>query len=119
MVEHARCHVWTIGEILGHPRYREFAAAVTEQGRRVNPAAFPHKYLGLSEAEFLACPIRCESGELPSPELKRDWLAVVRAAEREVVTWWNWWLSWEWIAQRHETKLEPVVAVKAAPGMLF
>ena len=119
----------TIHEILKDPRYRQFAAAVTAEGRPVNPDCWPWKYLGLTDAEFMVAAPKCEDGNFASEDLKRDWLGVVRVAELEVVRLWNWWLGWSWISSgrtaaqvRTETEPSPSPAVPTAKppaGMLF
>jgi len=87
----------TIEEILGHPRYREFAQACTEKGRQVVPDAFPWRLMGRSDDDILAEPMRFEHAALMSDEAKRNMLLVIRAQEQLVREWWDWWLSWEWI----------------------
>lgn len=120
MAEHARCHVWTIQEILADPRYREFATAVTECGRQVVPGGFPWRLMGKTDLEILGMPLLFRDGLPMTENDKIDAIGVVRAQERLVVEYWNWWLGWEWLTQRHETKLEPVAAApKAAAGFLF
>ncbi len=109
----------TIKEILADPRYREFARSATDHGKQVLPDDFPWKYMGLSDAEFMARPIQLQSGEIPSDELKWDWLGVVRAQEKLVVNWWHWWPGWEALDRdrcaAQPAKPEPA----AAPRMLF
>ena len=110
----------TIAEILVDPRYRAFAAAVTECGRVVLPDAYPWRYLGWPEADFLAATDLCYENGQPIPlDLRRDHLGIVRAMEPLVVEWWQWWLGWECWAARHETQLEPIPPAAAPAGMLF
>ncbi len=88
-----------IHTILKDPRYPEFLAAMKAKGRITNMDCFPWKYIGLSDKEFVALPLQTESGELASPELKRDWLPCIRAAEKDLCALWDWWLGWEWLAK--------------------
>ena len=103
-----------ITTIMVHPRYREFAAAVTDRGRQVVPDAYPWKYMGLSDEEFLALPLRFAGGGLMPIEHKRKQLPVLRWAEQNVREWWRWWGGWQWL-----TKKPPVVTEKRQPGFLF
>jgi len=113
----------TIAEIMTHPRYREFAAAVTRSGHQVAPDAFPWRLMGLSDDAIVARPLRFASGALMPPEHRPKMIAVVRAQELLVVSWWRWWRSWEWIVNgraraRAETKLV-AAAGPPASGCLF
>ncbi len=111
----------TIRQVLDHPRYREFAQACTECGRCVVPDAHPWKFMGLSDSEFAAQDLRYEDGSLMPAAEKAAQLRVVRQMEEEVVTWWQWWLGWEYLSRGKVPADKSVPASKPAapPGMLF
>ena len=92
-------HRETIAEILAHPRYREFAQAVSEQGRQVAPDFFPWRCMGMATEAFLALPLKFEDGTLMSEGMKVRQLAIVRTQEALVEDWWQWWRGWEYLAK--------------------
>lgn len=98
----------TIHEIMADPRYREFAAASTECGRQLVPEAFPWNAMGLSDVEIVARPLKFASGRPMPDEKKALLIPVVRAQEILVASWWNWWLSWEWIANSRKPAPEHI-----------
>lgn len=111
-----------IREILDHPRYREFAAACTEHGKTVLPDSFPWKCMGMSTVEFLRLPLTYQDGRPMEDGSKVLQLAVVRAQERMVEGYWQWWRGWEYLVRRHadQQQSRPIPAVTAGEqGRLF
>ena len=112
-----------IQQIVQDPRYPEFARQVTECGRMVVPDAFPWRYMGVPDEEFLAVEHRYATGEPAPREQKCAWLAVVRRAEQDVVEWWSWWLGGEYLTRPRVLcgpRPAPVQAAAAGEqGMLF
>lgn len=106
-----------IKTILAHPRYREFAAAATAGGKQVLPDAFPWNLMGMTDVQIRELDLHMAGGSKPDESWLQDMILVVRAQEKLVCEYWDWWRGWEWIAARHETKLEPVAAARP-PGML-
>jgi hypothetical protein len=100
----------TIRQIMADPRYREFAAEVTEAGRVIQPDAWPWKYMGQSDEEFLRSGLKHQSGAPIPPEKMIDLLCTVRAAERDAVATWSWWL---------ELQTRDPAPPRRRPGMLF
>ena len=87
-----------VQEIIAHPRYREFAAAVTKAGRQVSPDAFPWNLMGLTDEEILARPMWFGCGRgledcgRPMEEAdKRQVIGIVREQEGRVIEHWEWW----------------------------
>lgn len=109
----------TIGQILDHPRYREFAKACTECGKCLLPDAHPWKWMGLSDAQWAEADLRYESGKSMSEKDKAAQLVIVRQMEREVVTWWSWWLGWEYLSRGKARAGVAPAKPKPSPGMLF
>ena len=89
----------TIHTILADPRYRVFAAEVTECGRQVVPDAFPWDCLGLSNLQIRQRHHiqqyihRADAAAPPYEEWITQIIDVVRAQERLVCEHWDWWLG--------------------------
>lgn len=88
-----------IHTILRDPRYRQFAAAVTECVRQVIPDGYPWCHMGKSVEEFLALDLRREDMTPMDQYEKEEQLGVLRAQERLVCEAWDWWLGWEWLGK--------------------
>ena len=122
--------MYTIQDIITHPRYREFAQSATEHGKEVVPDAFPWRCMGWTDREIAEGDLRCEGGDVLGAHgdaWVADMIHVVRQAERDVLKWWTfrwwaWWSGWVFIDHNRAARakpLEEVAASQPAPGMLF
>jgi hypothetical protein len=111
----------TIQSIMADPRYHQFAAAVTECGKQVVPDAFPWNRMGQTDDQILAVRLAFADGRPMPREHVLDLIAVVRAQEKLVQEYWEWWLGWMWIGKRAvaETVMMRGNPAAAAEGMLF
>jgi hypothetical protein len=111
--------ILTIREILAHPRYREFAQSCCEHGKQLAPDTFPWNLMGQSDTEIIVAGL-CEDGRRMDLAQVNDAIAVVRAQERLVETWWTWWPGWEAVDRRRAAALATIAAARGNPeGLLF
>jgi len=91
--------VTPIAEIIRDPRYREFAQACSQCGKQVDPDSFPWRCMGMTTPAFLSLGLKYEDGRPMDEAMMATQLAIVRAQERLVEEYWDWWLGWEYLAR--------------------